>query len=141
LDYQFNAKHRLAFDAIYNWRDDWENRYKASMKDLEPQYDGAGNITGFIGDFERETKGGIDNKRVQSARLEQQIVQNYSLRGDHLLGNALDMDWGISYSKAKEYRPNERYIQYEAEDVAYKADFGPADFPLVQPSASLPAEA
>lgn len=42
-------------------------------------------------------------------------MQNYSIVGNHVIGSKLEMDWGASYSKAEEQRPEERYISYEAE--------------------------
>lgn len=136
LDYKFNDKNRISFNAMYNWRDDWENRYRYTVKDLEPEYDANNNITGFTGAINRQTKGGMEGGRTKGSRLEEQKVQNYSLRGDHLIGNKLDMDWALSYSTAGEYRPHERYIEYETEDVSFAKDFGPSGFPLVRPTAS-----
>lgn len=133
LDYKFNEKNRISFNAMYNWRDDWENRYGSTAKDLEPEYDADNKITGFTGSFDRENKGGSAAGRGKSARLEEQKVQTYSLRGDHLIGNKLDMDWGISYATASEHKPNERYINYEAEDISFGKDFGSYNFPLVTP--------
>jgi len=140
VDYKFNEKNRISFNAMYNWRDDRENRYRLSYKDIEPVYDVNNNITGFEGAINRQTKGGIDNNRVKSARLEEQKVQNYSLRGDHLIGSKLDVDWAVSYSTASEYRPNERYIEYETEGVSFESDFGPEKFPLLRPSGNTALE-
>lgn len=134
IDYKFNEKNRISFNGMYNWRDDRENRYRLSYKDIEPLYDANNAITGFEGVINRQTKGGIDSKRVKNARLEEQKVQNYSLRGDHLIGSKLDLDWAVSYSTASEYRPNERYIEYEAEGVNFGSDFGPSRFPLLRPA-------
>jgi len=133
LDYQFDEKNSISFNAMYNWRDDWENRYRYSAKDIEPEYDDNNNITGYTGKIVRQNKGGINSGRVKSARLEEQKVQNYSLRGDHLIGNKLDMDWGLSYSTASEYRPHERYIAYESGDVRFTG-FGTERLPLLQPA-------
>ncbi len=133
LDYKLNDKNRISFNAMYNWRDDWENRYRYTATDVEPQYDANDKITGYTGVIRRQTKGGIDNSRVKSARLEEQKVQNYSLRGDHLIGNKLDMDWAVSYSTASEYRPNERYIRYESDEVSF-SDFGTPAQPLLMPT-------
>lgn len=130
LDYKINAKNTIYANAIYNWRDDRENRYAFTLKDIEPEYDASDNITGYTGSLTRETKGGIDNNRNKSRRLEDQRVQNYSLRGEHLLGSKVDLDWGASYSTAKENRPNERYIEYEAEDVPVMLDLSSFRFPL-----------
>jgi TonB-dependent receptor len=137
LDYKINDKNRISFNSIYNWRDDRENRYRLSYKDLTPVYDAANNITSFEGAVNRQTKGGIDNSNVKSARLEEQKVQNYSLRGDHLIGSKLDLDWAVSYSTASEYRPNERYIDFESGDVTFDSDFGPTRFPLLRPTSAL----
>ena len=137
IDYKFNEKNRLSFNAMYNWRDDRENRYRLSYKDIEPIYDGNNVITGFEGAAVRQTKGGIDNSRVKSARLEEQKVQHYSLRGDHLIGSKLDLDWAVSYSTASEYRPDERYIDYETEGISFGSDIGPSRFPLLRPAGNV----
>ncbi|MET0300368.1 MAG: carboxypeptidase-like regulatory domain-containing protein, partial [Flavitalea sp.] len=131
LDYKINEKNRLTANMMYNWRDDLENRYRWRATNIEPEYDAADNITGFTGDIRRETKGGIDNSRNEKRRLEEQRVQNYSLRGDHLVGNKMNIDWSVAYSKASEYRPNERYIEYEAEGVSFAPAFGDSRYPLV----------
>ena len=49
-------------------------------------------------------------------------MQNYSLRGQHLLSNKFDLDWNLSYSKASEDRPNERYIMFEQKSVETSQD-------------------
>lgn len=115
-DYKFNESNTIYANAIYNWRDDRENRYALTYDDMEPIYNGEA-ITGFTGNVKRENKGGIDSGRGKSARLEEQKVQNYSLRGEHLLSSKLDLDWGINYATASEYKPNERYIEFEQEEL------------------------
>lgn len=130
LDYKINSKNTLYANAMYNWRDDRENRYRLRFADIEPDYDGADNITGFTGQVRRETKGGIDNGRNKNRRLEDQRVQNYSLRGEHLLGSKVDLDWGVSYSSASEDRPNERYIEFRKEDEPLTLDLGNPRFPM-----------
>ncbi|WP_039866446.1 TonB-dependent receptor [Pedobacter sp. BAL39] len=133
LDYKFNEKNNISFNAMYNWRDDKENRYRFQIKDLEPVYDVNDNITGYTGAINRQTKGGINNNRVDNARLEEQKVQNYSLNGEHVFGSKLDFHWSLNYARASEYRPNERYISYEASDVTFNSDFGPSRYPFVNP--------
>src|SRR5690606_36380721 len=59
-------------------------------------------------------------------------VQNYSLRGEHLLSADLDMDWTLSYSKAREYRPNERYILFRQKNNTLNFT-GTDEFPLFNP--------
>jgi TonB-dependent receptor len=118
LDYKINDNNTIFANAIYNWRDDRENRFRTTYDDIEPQYDGQ-TITGFTGRIKRETKGGIDNSRNKSRRLEDQRVQNYALRGEHLVSPRLDLDWSVNYAAAREFRPNERYIEFEQEDLEF----------------------
>ncbi|RZK00296.1 MAG: TonB-dependent receptor, partial [Flavobacterium sp.] len=117
FDYKFNNNNTIFASAIYNWRDDRENRFKTSYTDIEANYDANDAIIGYTGTVVRETKGGIDNKRNKNRRLEDQRVQNYSLRGEHLLSSKLDLDWSMNYATAREYRPSERYIEFEQEGV------------------------
>lgn len=130
LDYKINSKNTLYANAMYNWRDDREARYGQSISDIEPEYDENDNLTGYIGSMSRETKGGAGNNRNKSRRLEEQKVQNYALRGEHLLGSKVDLDWGLSYSSAIENTPHERYIAYEVEDVPVALDLSDLRFPL-----------
>lgn len=139
LDYKINDNHTLYATAMYNWRDDLENRFKNEMSDMVPVLDGSGQIVGYEGTVVRETKGGIDNSRNHSRRLEDQRMQNYSLRGEHLLGTSLDMDWSVNYSTASEDRPNERYIAFEQEGVGFTFNGNPR-VPLFTPSADFNAE-
>lgn len=132
LDYKINARHQLTFNSMYNWRDDWENRFRNRTRAIEPLYDANDNIIGYEGSVRRQTKGGIDNNRVQSRRLEEQKVQRYAVGGDHLLGNQLDMDWTVSYARASEFRPNERYVEYQSEDLTFNS-FGTSEQPVFIP--------
>ncbi|WP_291067696.1 MULTISPECIES: TonB-dependent receptor [unclassified Empedobacter] len=126
-DYKFNENNRIDLSAIYNWRDDRENRYRVTYRDLE--FD---EKTGtYKGNIRRQTKGGIDNNRNKNTRLEDQRVYNVSLRGEHLLSPKIDMDWAVSYSKASEDRPNERYIDYRAKGVTFNEDLSDAKYPNV----------
>lgn len=130
-DYVFNENNRLDFSAIYNWRDDRENRYRTRYRDLKPNYDSNNNIIDYTGDIRRETKGGIDNNRNQNTRLEDQRVLNLSMKGEHLLSPKLDMNWAVSYSKASEDRPRERYIDYQLRKVNMGANLQDTNLPLI----------
>ncbi|WP_343303010.1 TonB-dependent receptor [Chitinophaga niabensis] len=130
LDYKFNARNTIYANAMYNWHYDRENRYALSIEDIEPEYDANDQLTGYLGSLSRETKGGINSNQGKSRRLEERKVQNYSLRGEHLLGSKVDLDWGASYSSAVENTPNERYISYEAEDVPVTLNLSDMRFPL-----------
>ena len=88
-------------------------------------------IIGFEGRVKRQTKGGVDNDRNKSRRLEDQRVQNYSLRGEHLINSKLDLDWSTNYSEAREYRPEERYIEYRQKGLDMTQDLSDTRFPLV----------
>ena len=130
LDYKFNDNNVIYANAIYNWRDDRENRFRTTYDDIAPEYEGE-TIIGYTGRVKRETKGGVDNNRNKSRRLEDQRVQNYALRGEHLLSSTLDMDWSMNYAKAREFRPGERYIEFEQEDLAFTQDLSNTKKPFI----------
>ncbi len=110
-DYQIDAANKLAFSSILNHRDDYENRFRVSFRDLVlPDANGISTEA----EIRRETKGGhADNK---DRRLEQQKTNAFSLSGEHSLGLA-NLNWTASTAKASEERPFERYISYRVKDV------------------------
>lgn len=130
LDYKFDDNNTIFANAIYNWRDDRENRFRTTYDDIEPIYNGE-EITGFEGRVKRQTKGGVDNSRNKNRRLEDQRVQNYSIRGEHLINSKLDLDWSANYAKAREYRPGERYIEYRQKGLEMTEDLSDLRFPLI----------
>ncbi|WP_347050176.1 TonB-dependent receptor [Flavobacterium olei] len=130
LDYKFDENNTIFANAIYNWRDDRENRFRTTIDDIEPIYNGE-EIIGFEGRVKRQTKGGVDNNRNKNRRLEDQRVQNYSLRGEHLINSTLDLDWSANYAKAREYRPGERYIEYRQKGLDVFENLTDQRFPLV----------
>ena len=101
LDYEFNPDHKISFKGIYNRRNDWENRYRAVYKDLDESDPAEQSI-------ELQTKGGAGD--TKNARLERQQTMDFTLDGEHNLGGRVLMDWAVSYSRASEDRPNERYF-------------------------------
>jgi len=130
LDYKFDENNTIFANAIYNWRDDRENRFRTTYDDIEAIYDGE-TITGFEGRVKRQTKGGVDNSRNKNRRLEDQRVQNYAIRGEHLINSKLDLDWSANYAKAREYRPGERYIEYRQKGLEMSQNLSDLRFPLV----------
>ena len=126
-DFEINSKNRLELNAIYNWRDDRENRYRLRYTNLE--WDDDDQV--YIGEIRRQTKGGIDNNTNKNTRLERQEVMNFSLKGEHLLTSKLDFDWAGSYSKASEKRPNERYIEFRQRDLVLDQDLTDPFLPLI----------
>lgn len=132
IDYKINDNNSIAADLIYNWRYDRENRFRTRYKSIEPVYDSNDNVTGYEGDVRRQTKGGIDNGENKNRRLEDQRIQNYALRGQHLISNKLDLDWNLSYSKASEDRPNERYIEFEQKGLDISEDLSDTKHPFIK---------
>ena len=130
IDWKIDSRNTIAADLMYNWRDDREARYRTQFKDIEPVYDGS-TITGYEGTVVRETKGGIDDRRNRTRRLEDQRVQSYVLSGTHLLSPKVDMDWSLSYAKASEDRPHERYIEYVQEGLSMNEDLADTRLPYV----------
>ena len=80
-DYQIDAANKLAFSSMLNHRDDYENRFRVSFKDLVlPDANGVSTEA----EIRRETKGGYaDNK---DRRLEIQKTNAFSLSGEHFSG-------------------------------------------------------
>ncbi len=108
LDYKFNAHNKIWLKGIFNNRNDWENRYRTTLKDITP--DG-------VAEVRVQTKGGGSGQR--NARLERQRTFDLTLGGDNRAGN-FDIDWRLGYARASEYRPNERYIDFRLK----KQNFG-----------------
>ncbi|SMD45264.1 TonB-dependent receptor [Aquiflexum balticum DSM 16537] len=117
LDYDINENHSIILNTMYNWRDDWENRYRFRVDRTERPFESGefteieNNLFQLRGRTAIQTKGGIDNDRVKNARLEDQRVINTTLSGSHIF-NKLKMTWNGTYAKASEDRPNERYITH-----------------------------
>jgi TonB-dependent receptor len=119
LDYELAKGHNVYFNSMYNWRDDWENRYRFRVDRLDTPINNnrftkiSDGVLELQGRVAIQTKGGIDNDRNRGARVEDQRVSNYTLSGDHLFNN-LKMTWSGTYATAEEDRPNERYITHRS---------------------------
>lgn len=98
-DYKFDSNNKISFKGIYNRRSDWENRYRITSKKIAS--DASKQSLVF------QTKAGDSD--TKNARLELQKTMDFSLDGEHNWGK-MDADWGVSFSRAIEDRPNERYI-------------------------------
>jgi TonB-dependent receptor len=130
VDYQINSNHKLIAQGMYNHRNDWENRYRLRIKDIE--WDGAQ----YVAEVRRQMKGGSADENF--ARLEDQRVMNLSLGGEHVF-SALKFTWSASTAKASEERPHERYLQFRVKDVTIVPDISDPRFPKF--SISDPIEA
>jgi TonB-dependent receptor len=125
-DYRLSDVSSLNFRAMYNHRDDWENRYRLRFVLDEPGADGIAE-----GAIRRQTKGGGPD--VRYTRLEDQRVFTLLAGGDHLLGGRARVDWSAGYARASEDRPDERYIEWQASDLALRADVSNPDRPTFTP--------
>lgn len=136
LDYRLNDENVLYLSGMYNWRDDWENRYRMRVSQIPdafedgeavPVSNGVWNLPARV---EFQTKGGIDSDRTKMRRLEDQRNRNVSFGGNHLLGN-LRADWSISYAKSSEERPNERYLSFRQGGRATTLDLSDTRKPII----------
>lgn len=121
LDWDINVNHKLFFKGIFNNRNDWENRYRLTLKDLNKDVNKKkeGAVADNKASVRLQTKAGSPNNR--NARLERQRTMDFTLGGEHLFGK-LSMDWNASYARASEERPNERYLGYELKKQNFDID-------------------
>lgn len=135
LDYALSPNHTLFLSGMYNHRDDWENRFRMRVSRLDDAFDDgdftqiSADVYQTVGRVEFQTKGGLDNDRIKAMRLEDQRVYNITGGGKHLF-NRLQMDWNLTYAKASEERPNERYASYRSSGQDVRVDLSNPRFPL-----------
>lgn len=135
FDFKIDENNTIFVQSMYNWRDDWENRYRTTYRKIAPTFDANGDIDGWEGEIRRQTKGGgtIYNDRVRDRRLEDQRVLNGTVRGEHLFGN-LGLNWSFTAAQASEERPFERYIRYEqGAGLPLNYDINNTQFPSFTP--------
>ena len=118
IDYAFNRNHKLTFKGIFNNRNDWENRYRTTLKDMDEN----GKATVRV-----QTKGGSSDNR--NARLEHQRTMDFNLGGEHQF-ESWAIDWNGTYSRASEDRPNERYIDFQLKKQTFDVDYSDMRQPL-----------
>lgn len=121
IDYKFNEYNKIWIKGIFNNRNDWENRYRTTLKDISP--DG-------VADVRIQTKAGTPNQR--NARLERQRTIDLTVGGDNRAG-IFDIDWKIGYARASEYRPNERYIDFRLKKQQFGFDLNNPREPWAYP--------
>ncbi|MGN6417950.1 MAG: TonB-dependent receptor [Pseudobacter sp.] len=146
IDWKINALHTITATGSYNWRDDKENRfrlrhrYRGDADEPNPAeliYDGKGEITGYTnGEVLRQTKGGLDNKRNDNRRLEDQRVRSVALKGDHIFGR-LRTNWSVQYAKASEKRPHERYFAMGRRNITVNQHIADPETPLTSDNLPL----
>lgn len=118
LDWKFNDYNKIWFKGIFNNRNDWENRYRTTLKDMTPE---------GKADVRVQTKGGTPDNR--NARLERQRTMDFTLGGENRLG-IFGIDWKLGYARASEERPNERYIDYRLKKQKFSIDLSNPREPL-----------
>lgn len=121
LDYKFDDFNKIWFKGIFNNRNDWENRYRTTLKDITPK---------GVADVRIQTKGGSGDQR--DARLERQRTMDFTLGGENKLG-PIEADWKIGYARASEERPNERYIDYRLRKQHFTFDLSDPRTPFATP--------
>nr|WP_303033021.1 TonB-dependent receptor [uncultured Duncaniella sp.] len=121
LDWKFNDYNKIWFKGIFNNRNDWENRYRTTLKDMTPE---------GKADVRVQTKGGTPDNR--NARLERQRTMDFTLGGENRLG-IFGIDWKLGYARASEERPNERYIDYRLKKQKFSIDLSNPREPLATP--------
>lgn len=121
LDYKFDDFNKIWFKGIFNNRNDWENRYRTTLKDITPK---------GVADVRIQTKGGSGDER--DARLERQRTMDFTLGGENKLG-PIEADWKIGYARASEERPNERYIDYRLRKQHFTFDLSDPRTPFATP--------
>ncbi len=135
LDYEINKNHRLYLSGTYNWRDDWENRYRMRVSQIDDAFGDGDAIPNGSGQWtlparvEFQTKGGLGNDRIDNRRLEDQRNRNVTLKGEHQF-DKLKVDWSATYARASEERPNERYISYRESGQTVNLDLRNPEFPV-----------
>ncbi len=135
LDYEINDNHKLFLSGTYNWRDDWENRYRMRVSQIDDAFGDGDAIPTSSGQWtlparvQYQTKGGIGNDRVDNRRLEDQRNRNVTLKGEHQF-DKLKVDWSATYARASEERPNERYISYREGGQNVSLDLRNPEFPI-----------
>ena len=110
LDWKFNKQNKIWFKGIFNNRNDWENRYRMTLKDLDESGKGTVRI---------QTKAGSSDNR--DARLERQRTMDFTLGGNHQAG-IFKIEWKSGYARASEERPNERYLDYQLKKQKFDID-------------------
>ncbi len=110
LDYKFNDYNKIWLKGIFNNRNDWENRYRTTLKDITPE---------GKADVRIQTKGGSPGER--NARLEKQRSLDLTLGGENHAG-IFDIDWKMGYARASEERPHERYIDFRLKKQQFQFD-------------------
>jgi TonB-dependent receptor len=111
LDYRFSPTSQIQFTGTYTEHEDTEQRRR---------------LIHVIEDDEME----FDHKN----RLENLQIGSGALNGDHLLGNGVQLGWGLSYSRAAEDTPYDDEIAFIQEDVSFSPNISDPQRVLPNPA-------
>ncbi len=116
LDWRPDEQNRFFLDFIVNRRSDWETRFRLRRRLPPPNKDGIAEGAEIL----RQTKGGLGGVVGDNARLEEQHLTAFRLKGKHDLVNRFTVEWTLSHNRVSEERPHERYLQWwvKSSDVA-----------------------
>jgi len=128
IDYNLNENHNIYISGIYNWRNDWENRYRLRFNGIE------NNEGKFVSEIRRQTKGGTEDNKF--GRLEDQRMYGINIGGTHLFSD-LKVNWSFTSNQAQEDRPNERYVSVRVEDQELITNFSDTNLPEITPLNSI----
>lgn len=128
LDYKIGTHSTITFRSMYNWRDDWESRFRVTYSGLTAPNATTGNIRGR---FEAELKGGGEDQKY--GRREKQTTTVNTLSGEHLIANKIKLNWSGTYSYAEEDRPNERYMSFRTGTIDLRPSLTSKEFPNIAP--------
>ncbi len=120
-DWKFDAYNKIWLKGIFNNRNDWENRYRTTLKDISEE---------GKADVRVQTKAGTPNQK--NARLERQRTLDLTLGGENRAG-IFGIDWKLGYARASEYRPNERYIDFRLKKQNFGFDLSDPREPWAYP--------
>ena len=137
MDFKLNDQNSIFVKTLYNWRDDRENRPNLEHEVLagedieEDDFSIVGNnLIRFPAEVSRQLRGGAAS-RSNTARLEDQRMQNYTLGGNHFAGS-VKIDWLAAYSRASESSDQERIGEFKSEYIV-RNDISSSRYPFFYP--------
>ena len=117
LDYHISNNHQLFLRGMFNQRDDTELRHRLRIRPDKGDYNSATSISGAV------------MERALKDRLETQNIYNVAGGGKHQF-DKFDLDFTLSYSYAKEEKPDQTDPAFELnEDVDLTLNLSDPDLP------------
>lgn len=111
LDYRFSSTSEIQFTGTYTEHEDTEERRR---------------LIHVIEDDEME----FNHKN----RMEKLQIGSGTLNGEHVLGNGIQLDWALSYSRAAEDTPFDDEIAFVQENVSFSPNISDPERVLPNPA-------